>query len=295
MGQGSSSSLPTSLPQYALHCLRVAEGSPSAGLIEPFFDYLIGVGVDSDPLKPSGSPVRTQSGEVGNSDMIHQSDNGNRDRKDELRGMEGMKGVEGMEGLSPIELSQILSRHEGKRISLRVYNAKSQRIRDVSLIPSKEWSKTSFINTESKPSLLGLSLRVCNPAHALESVYHVLDVLEGSPAEMAGLVPWGDFVLAWSGGPLHSENDFYRLIENHVDKPLRLFVYNSDLDNLREVVLYPTRQWGGDGLIGCGIGYGLLHRIPQPLTPPETVFAADGYFGDLSSSLPVSSVTSMGS
>ena len=37
-----------------------------------------------------------------------------------------------------------------------------------------------------KSSLLGLSLRVCNPAHALESVYHVLDVLEGSPAEMAG-------------------------------------------------------------------------------------------------------------
>lgn len=25
--------------------------------------------------------------------------------------------------------------------------------------------------------------------------------------------------------------------------------------NLREVVLYPTRQWGGEGLIGCGIGY----------------------------------------
>ena len=45
-----------------------------------------------------------------------------------------------------------------------------------------------------------------------------------------GLVPWGDFVLAWSGGPLHSENDFYKLIEAHVDKPLRLFVYNSDLE-----------------------------------------------------------------
>ena len=50
--------------------------------------------------------------------------------------------------------------------------------------------------------------------------------------------------------------------------------------NLREVILYPTRQWGGDGLIGCGIGYGLLHRIPRPPTPPETVFAADGYFAE---------------
>ena len=27
--------------------------------------------------------------------------------------------------------------------------------------------------------------------------------------------------------------------------------------NLREVVLYPTRQWGGEGLIGCGIGYAI--------------------------------------
>lgn len=58
----------------------------------------------------------------------------------------------------------------------------------------------------------------------------MLDVLEGSPAEMAGLVPWGDYVLAWSGGPLHSESDFYTLIETHVDKPLRLFVYNADIE-----------------------------------------------------------------
>ena len=123
-------------------------------------------------------------------------------------------------------------------------------------------------------------------------------------------MPYGDFVIAWSGGPLHSENDFYSLIESHVDKALRLFVYNSDLEyvivplgsnfevhalmisNLREVVLYPTRQWGGEGLVGCGIGYvppspsyscadsryGLLHRIPRPATPPVTVFSADGYF-----------------
>jgi hypothetical protein len=47
---------------------------------------------------------------------------------------------------------------------------------------------------------------------------------------MEGLVPYGDFVIAWSGGPLHSENDFYTLIADHVDKALRLFVYNSDLE-----------------------------------------------------------------
>ncbi|WVQ79230.1 hypothetical protein IAT38_001326 [Cryptococcus sp. DSM 104549] len=251
---GQSSSLPSSLPELALHCLRVADHSPADGLIEPYFDYLVGV----QTLTPDTSDST---------------------------------GVEGLAGLNPAVLGRILEENEGKRIGLRVYNAKSQRVREVHLVPSRAWAEEAMRQAGEldangagggKPSLLGLSLRVCNPAHALESVYHVLDVLEGSPAEMAGLVPWGDYVLAWSGGPLHSENDFYNLIEGHVDKPLRLFVYNSDLDNLREVILYPTRQWGGEGLIGCGIGYGLLHRIPRPATPPPvptTIFAADGYFG----------------
>lgn len=27
----------------------------------------------------------------------------------------------------------------------------------------------------------------------------------------------------------------------------------------------PNRDWGnGEGLLGCGVGYGLLHRIPKP-------------------------------
>ena len=52
--------------------------------------------------------------------------------------------------------------------------------KDVVLSPSRNWAQGL-----DKPSL-GLSVRVCNPSNALESVYHVLDVLEGSPAEMAG-------------------------------------------------------------------------------------------------------------
>lgn len=32
-------------------------------------------------------------------------------------------------------------------------------------------------------------------------------------------------------------------------------VETDRISNLREVVLYPTRQWGGEGLIGCNIGY----------------------------------------
>lgn len=65
----------------------------------------------------------------------------------------------------------------------------------------------------SQPSLLGLSMRVCEPELSLDNVWHVLDVLEGSPAESAGLVPYGDWIVGWSGGVLAAEGDFYDVVE----------------------------------------------------------------------------------
>lgn len=56
-------------------------------------------------------------------------------------------------------------------------------------------------------------MRVCEPEFSLDNVWHVLDVLEGSPAESAGLVPYGDWIVGWSGGVLSAESDFYDLVE----------------------------------------------------------------------------------
>lgn len=96
---------------------------------------------------------------------------------------------------------------------------------EVSVIPTPDWEPTD----KAKASLLGISVRVCNPALALENVWHILEVLESSPAEvscscsstsrattdiqMAGLVPFGDWICGWAGGPLHGENSFYDLVE----------------------------------------------------------------------------------
>ena len=30
-----------------------------------------------------------------------------------------------------------------------------------------------------------------------------------------------------------------------------------------QVLLTPNSDWGGEGSLGCGIGYGYLHRIPE--------------------------------
>lgn len=136
---------------------------------------------------------------------------------------------------------------------------------DVVVEPSRAWSTgTEGTPQGGQPSLLGLTMRYCDPTQALAHVWHVLDILEGSPAESAGLVPYGDFILGWTGGPLRGEGDFYDLVEAHADRSLRLYVYNADYDHMREVVIVPNRSWGGEGLLGCGVGYGLLHRIPKP-------------------------------
>ena len=90
----------------------------------------------------------------------------------------------------------------------------------VPIVPSRDWSSPHASipdpqgpEAERKPSLLGLSMRMCEPEFAMDNVWHVLDVLEGSPAESAGLVPYGDWIIGWSGGVLSAEGDFYDVVE----------------------------------------------------------------------------------
>ncbi|GAA5854912.1 hypothetical protein JCM9279_000197 [Rhodotorula babjevae] len=166
-------------------------------------------------------------------------------------------------------LTDVLEVNEGGEVALQIYSTKRKEVREVYVIPSRTWSSTAAPgltagSVDGEPSLLGLSLRLCNPHHALDQVWHVLEILEGSPAQSAGLVPYGDWIVGYAGGVLRGEGDFYDVVEAHVDKPLRLFVYNSDYDVTREAILVPNRSWGGEGLLGCGVGYGLLHRIPKP-------------------------------
>ncbi|KAL9931667.1 hypothetical protein V8E36_009453 [Tilletia maclaganii] len=263
-------------PRRGYHVARVAEGSPAhhAG-IEPFFDYLVGLeGQALDPtisLNPAGV---NQQGQV----MVTVE----QQAKIEAAGMDVWRSLE---------------KREGTLVRLNVWNSKRQEFREVPVVPSRQWStppangvngKPNSNQAPSQPSLLGLSLRLCDPSQALSAVWHVLDILEGSPAALAGLVPYGDYVIGWAGAsgrdrasaattattpggpgddavpPLRGEGDFYELVERYINRPLRLYVYNSDFDHTREVIIIPNRDWGGEGLLGCGVGYGLLHRIPRP-------------------------------
>ncbi|KAG8443541.1 hypothetical protein GDO86_012084 [Hymenochirus boettgeri] len=154
----------------------------------------------------------------------------------------------------------LLKANAEKPVKLEVYNTKTMKMREVEVTPSNMWGGQG---------LLGASVRFCSFQGANEHVWHVLDVEPNSPAALAGLQPHADYIVG-SDQILQESEDFYALVESHEGKPLKLLVYNMETDACREVYVTPNGAWGGEGSLGCGIGYGYLHRIPsQPVSPKK--------------------------
>ncbi|XP_041824678.1 Golgi reassembly-stacking protein 1-like [Melanotaenia boesemani] len=149
-------------------------------------------------------------------------------------------------------LKDLLKANVEKAVKLEVYNSKTQRVRELEVTPSNMWGGKG---------LLGASVRFCSFEGASENVWHVLDVEANSPASLAGLIAHSDFIVG-ADQVLQDSEDFFSLIEGSEGKPLKLLVYNTQNEQCREVVVTPNGAWGGEGSLGCGIGYGYLHRIP---------------------------------
>ncbi|KAG8432424.1 hypothetical protein GDO86_016901 [Hymenochirus boettgeri] len=149
-------------------------------------------------------------------------------------------------------LKDLLKANVEKPVKMMVYSSKTLELRETSVTPSNMWGGQG---------LLGVSIRFCSFEGANENVWHVLEVEPNSPAALAGLRPHSDYIIG-ADTVMNESEDLFSLIETHEGKPLKLYVYNTDTDNCREVVITPNSAWGGDGSLGCGIGYGYLHRIP---------------------------------
>ena len=123
---------------------------------------------------------------------------------------------------------------------------------------------------------LGLSLQ-WKPLSATDDVWHILDVVPNSPADLAGLLPYGDYIIGSPEALVKGESGMGELVEQFIDRPLRLWVYNHEYNVTRLVTIQPSRSWGGTGALGCVLGFGALHRIPAtleepPQQPGETMF-----------------------
>lgn len=51
------------------------------------------------------------------------------------------------------------------------------------------------------------------------------------------------------------------MAKNYVDREMKMTVYNSRLDSVREVTIVPSRSWGGPTLLGAGIRYCSLKDV----------------------------------
>nr|ACO12058.1 Golgi reassembly-stacking protein 2 [Lepeophtheirus salmonis] len=157
-------------------------------------------------------------------------------------------------------LKDLVKTNVEKEISMTVYSSKTQTVREIFITPSNLWGGMG---------LLGISIRFCSFEGAYEHVWHILEVHPGSPAEAAGLRSYTDYIVS-ADSVLHESEDLFSLIEAHEGRPLKLYVYNSETDHCREVTITPNGAWEGEGSVGCGIGYGYLHRIPRD-NPRESV------------------------
>jgi hypothetical protein len=113
---------------------------------------------------------------------------------------------------------------------------------------------------------------------------------------VAGLLPYGDYVIGSPEGLVRGESGLGELVEDFINRPLRLIVYNHEYDVTRPVTITPSRGWGGEGALGCVLGFGALHRIPPsleepPQAPGETLFSSDPVSGSFDEKRPLSAMS----
>lgn len=130
------------------------------------------------------------------------------------------------------------------------------------------------------PQSLGLTLQLA-PLNATQNIWHILSIPSPlSPAHLAGLLPHSDYILGTPSGTLRGEAALGELVDDHLNRSLVLWVYNSEFDVVREVEIIPRRGWGGEGALGAVLGFGALHRLPLGIgeeiqAPGEKLFEAE--------------------
>lgn len=104
-------------------------------------------------------------------------------------------------------LARTLQANEGVSVALVIYNVVDAAQRQVALCPVK-WNG---------PGLLGAAVRYEPIAGAIDHVHRVLEVLAGSPADEAGLVPNTDYIVGTPAEVFRSESEFFKLVRAFTD------------------------------------------------------------------------------
>lgn len=169
---------------------------------------------------------------------------------------------------------------KNRSIVFEVWSAKGGVLKNVEVNVKElsESSKLDDIPLDQQPNRiiqqsfekLGIAIQ-WTPLITSTFVYHVLEIHPNSPAERAGLIEHSDYIVGAQDGLLATggEDLLGRLITSKKNQSLILYVYNHDYDVVRPVTIQPFENWGGVGLLGCGVGYGFLHRLPLVISNIE--------------------------
>jgi len=156
-----------------------------------------------------------------------------------------------------VTLKEELQANSNKPTELTILNYKTLKTRKITVCPSDDWGGVG---------LLGLIITYDNFRTADERVVRVLSVYPGSPAMIAGLHPFVDYILGTESCIFHGIDSFEEYISGNVDVELTLRVYNSKMCQVRQVKIRPTSNWGNSGsqgILGCEVSSGLLHKVPD--------------------------------
>ncbi|KAL3230426.1 Uncharacterized protein RNJ44_00875 [Nakaseomyces bracarensis] len=173
------------------------------------------------------------------------------------------------------EMIRLLNIHaeQGTAVKLNVWSAKGGTFRDEYLslkrrdlgddhLEDVNLSNDSPVNSLNSKNFEPLGFKVqWTPLLAATFTYHVLQLnIENGPAHIAGLIPDEDYIIGAQDGLLATggETLLQDLIRTRANHDLVLYVYNKVVDCVRPV----TVNIGPDGRLGCGVGFGFLHRIP---------------------------------
>lgn len=150
----------------------------------------------------------------------------------------------------------MIKESENKPLPLTIYNIKSETTRDVVITPQRNWGGQG---------MLGVTIRFDSFWRAEESLVRVLEILPDSPAELAGLNPLTDYMLGTAEKVFDDPDTLYDEVTKFIESTLEIYVYNTETDQVRVIVVMPTMTWnnGKNGCLGISVGHGYLHRLPQ--------------------------------
>ncbi|KAJ8140068.1 hypothetical protein OY671_006740 [Metschnikowia pulcherrima] len=265
------------------HGLRVLYVTPDSTAqkhqFEAWFDYIVGINGHDLPMKYPISHARSYS--IGEDGSFSYS---NKDESDEASMVDF--------DLLAQEFAMAASGPH-KIVTFKVWSAKGGVERDISvqLTPSEK-RDADIQNTPRKWHLhadlfteLGLTVS-SQHLNTATQVWKILNTHPHSPAFQALLVPYSDYIIGCdsafpsdtSGKGLLAgggEHFLATVVSSYYTRhnatlqddqiPITFYVYNHDFDVVRPVTVYLSRGWApaqNKGILGCDVGYGLLHRLP---------------------------------